>query len=714
MTTQKFAHLNRSPYKLIWIFQILALIFFSVSPPLTASAAGDALTVSTPDEDITFEDGSLIHPTSGVDSVTGAVVLDNSASIKGLFAARIPGVDSAYLQKDFTAVEDVYLSFYLKLNALPVDDVPLAQISNAGTTAGSLILRSSGTLQLRAGASDTGAGTAPLTVGMIYRLGLHQKRGTGGDAILEGYLATGDGPFAVPFASTAAGDWTTPADSLRLGTPTTIALDALFDDIKIDFQALPGPSLPTPAATPTDTSIPTTATPLPPRDTPIPPSATLVTPTATPTAILAFPTATRTVAPSATRTVAPTATRIAPTATRKAPTATRVRPTATRKVPTATRVARTATRVRRTATPTIAPVTPLRKARTPTPTRGSPTRTPVPTRTSSPTLTHIATSTSTPIPSSTAAPGATVTPGSALLPLVDPLILGTCPAAVHDRYTVIGLDGKLYRTWHPITVLLDPTDPLKGTCTFAHEHGDDPTKSLANPSLPPFSYIGLLAGDNEPHEGFKVFVANRGAVNDEGRTAQTSTRMVAHMGTGGPKRFTTALHSFMFDLVAPDGHYVHVQGMGDTGGVGSICADPRQGKTVVLAKGRGCDLESLYEIWLFRFDVGAKLTVIASTSLFDPITVMDPINPTQLVYTSNHYLGSYHGCDREAYFGPVYWYNAHGPTVYYTDVYGNIVPGGVLRQEISAHNAIGIPMSPDQTQFKLRHSQCAPGLGLKN
>jgi len=93
---------------------------------------------------------------------------------------------------------------------------------------------------------------------------------------------------------------------------------------------------------------------------------------------------------------------------------------------------------------------------------------------------------------------------------------------------------------------------------------------------------------------------------------------------------------------------------------------------------------------------------------------MNPVAHTLLIYTSAHYPGDYHGCNREAYFGPVYWYNANGPTVYNTNAYGNIVPGGQLRQEISAHSGIGIPKSPDQTQFKLHVSQCTPGLGLKN
>jgi hypothetical protein len=49
----------------------------------------------------------------------------------------------------------------------------------------------------------------------------------------------------------------------------------------------------------------------------------------------------------------------------------------------------------------------------------------------------------------------------------------------------------------------------------------------------------------------------------------------------------------MFDLVAPDGHYVHVQGMADTGSnaAASVCANPRQGRTVVVTS--GCSITSL-------------------------------------------------------------------------------------------------------------------------
>ncbi|MGQ0604860.1 MAG: hypothetical protein ACT4QE_24525, partial [Anaerolineales bacterium] len=253
---------------------------------------------------------------------------------------------------------------------------------------------------------------------------------------------------------------------------------------------------------------------------------------------------------------------------------------------------------------------------------------------------------------------------------------------------------------------------------------DDPTTSQANSSLPAFEYVSKLMAMDEPHAGFKVFVVNRNTVNDEGRTALTSTRIVAHMGTGGVKRFTQSMHTLIFDLVAPSGHFVHVQGMADTFLAGSICqrdarsndGDPSNdiGRAVVVLPGNGCDINSLYEIWLFKLDIAGKATVLASTAAFDPITVLNPNDPNQLILTRDAFpqWGDQFGCNREGYHGPVYWYNAGGPTVYNTDVMGN--PGGPVRQEISAHSGIGIPMSSDMTQFKFHRATCAPGLGLKN
>ncbi|MBO1901648.1 hypothetical protein J4H92_06740 [Leucobacter weissii] len=49
----------------------------------------------------------------------------------------------------------------------------------------------------------------------------------------------------------------------------------------------------------------------------------------------------------------------------------------------------------------------------------------------------------------------------------------TCTQEEHDGYAVTGPDGKLYPGWHPsVHERADGT-----TCTFGHEHGDDPRRS---------------------------------------------------------------------------------------------------------------------------------------------------------------------------------------------------------------------------------------------
>jgi hypothetical protein len=294
-----------------------------------------------------------------------------------------------------------------------------------------------------------------------------------------------------------------------------------------------------------------------------------------------------------------------------------------------------------------------------------------------------------------------------------------CPAWVHEAYTVVAADGKRYPTWHPAT------DPASG-CLFDHEHGDDPRTSLADPSLPAFGYAAAQGGMSEAHAGFKVFVVNRGTRNDEGRVARVSTRAVAHMGTGGVRRFTERHHSLEFDLVAPDGHELHVQGIADTGLGGSICQrdaslgdnDPHNdiGRTFGLVRGAGCD--STYEIWTFKLHLHDRLEVVLSTAAFDPVTVLNPTDPNKPVRLETEYdRPGARGCDRESYHGPVYWYNATGSTLFFTDAMGmpsQALAPGALEQFVSNHADIGIPMSDDQTQFKLRSAHCAPGLGFGN
>ncbi|MBI4787778.1 MAG: hypothetical protein HY782_12100 [Chloroflexi bacterium] len=193
-------------------------------------------------KDITFEDGSLTHPTSGADTTSGTVQLDSTSLIKGVYSAVIPNAASSYLNENFTGVSDVYVSFYFKLNAVPGSNVRIAFVSTAGTIRGNLLLRTNGSLRLRDSGTTIGADSAPLTAGTIYRIGLRQKVGTGSNGVLEAYLAVGDNAFGAPFAATTAGTWTSQADRFRFGATTANNLNAVFDDILIDSGAMPPPS----------------------------------------------------------------------------------------------------------------------------------------------------------------------------------------------------------------------------------------------------------------------------------------------------------------------------------------------------------------------------------------------------------------------------------------------------------------------------------------
>jgi len=88
----------------------------------------------------------------------------------------------------------------------------------------------------------------------------------------------------------------------------------------------------------------------------------------------------------------------------------------------------------------------------------------------------------------------------------EPTSFDTCSKEIHDAWSTVGPDGKLYPTWHP------PVDPLTG-CTFGHEHGRDPRQSDLYRELGPipFGYAneyltasGFVGERHEDHVGHKI------------------------------------------------------------------------------------------------------------------------------------------------------------------------------------------------------------------
>jgi hypothetical protein len=336
--------------------------------------------------------------------------------------------------------------------------------------------------------------------------------------------------------------------------------------------------------------------------------------------------------------------------------------------------------------------------------------------------------------------GSYVSPTKPIWGVVDPVILGTCSAAVHDTYTWDGGDGFRYRTWHP---QVDPSG-----CVFGHEHGDDPDR-ISNDEIRSqpvlFGYVGrrmqmpgMESGHEEPHEGFKVFVANPGDRNDEGRVNRVYSRSVFHMGTGGPKRFSQQFHSADIRLIHPEfGLKAFTRLMMDTGAVSHTVCDPRFPAPTkdVMSLASPCLLNSQYEIWSTEQKVRYQGRVVyhafATPAVFDPIAVFNPANPTELVYAwdprvdaimrwDNDRRGN-RGCDRESYAQPGYWYNGKtGRTVFYTDTLGNELPSSdplAIAQTISQSESVGSPATNDGlVQFKMRRNWCQESdhLGLKN
>jgi hypothetical protein len=136
--------------------------------------------------------------------------------------------------------DDLYLSFYLRVDALPSSTTRIVQISNSGTTVGELQLTTAGKLRLRHAGTTIGADSAVLSVGTVYRVGLRQKQGTGADAVLEAYLASAAGPFTTPFAGSSSLSFTTAATRLSIGATTSSAAAAItVDDIMLDTRSMP-------------------------------------------------------------------------------------------------------------------------------------------------------------------------------------------------------------------------------------------------------------------------------------------------------------------------------------------------------------------------------------------------------------------------------------------------------------------------------------------
>jgi len=166
-----------------------------------------------------------------------------------------------------------------------------------------------------------------------------------------------------------------------------------------------------------------------------------------------------------------------------------------------------------------------------------------------------------------------------------PAAVDNCTQAVHDRYSVVGPDGKRYNTWHP------PVDP--SGCSFGHEHGRDPRGSKLYGQVGPIPFglanEALETWDpqnprREDHFGHKVdwendveFVRQDG-VSGSLFSVKCDVLAKLHQGTHSKDAFTNNLHEIVYHVKCTDGTEMHVTMMsaiGPAGGFTRTCDGQR-------------------------------------------------------------------------------------------------------------------------------------------
>jgi hypothetical protein len=249
-----------------------------------------------------------------------------------------------------------------------------------------------------------------------------------------------------------------------------------------------------------------------------------------------------------------------------------------------------------------------------------------------------------------------------------------CAKGVHDRYDV-ERGGRSWPTWHP------PRDP-RYRCAFGHEHGSNPRafRLFERTGLPAFGPIGAYAGSDEPHPGFKVFVAN----DDRKGLAWM---IVLHQGSGSPRRGTVRFHSLETWLFTRRGRRLaaHTRHMADFGEAIANCSDATLAPSMRLLPSPSC--ESVYEEWDTALDVGGALRGNPGFGIDNAITQFDPASPDRVVFNKGFACGlndpagwdSYCKGDKRTVFHPRWVVRNRGPSGFRTDAFGRRAPQGFLQ-----------------------------------
>ena len=278
-----------------------------------------------------------------------------------------------------------------------------------------------------------------------------------------------------------------------------------------------------------------------------------------------------------------------------------------------------------------------------------------------------------------------------------------CAKWVHDRHAV-QKGGSIWATWHP------PRDP-RYECAFGHEHGSNPRafRHFRRAGMPAFGPIGAYAGSDEPHAGFKVFVANEDRKDH-------AWMVVLHQGSGSPRRGMVRFHSletwlFRNPRARARGARItrarargaritrarargarrsgrlaaHTRTMADFGEAVPNCSGARRAAAMRLLPSPHCD--SVYEEWATTLDVGGVLEARPAFGIDNAITQFDPADPERIVFNKSRACGphdpagwdAYCKGDKRAVLHPQWVVRNRGRSRFRTDAYGRRAPTGLLQ-----------------------------------
>jgi hypothetical protein len=245
-----------------------------------------------------------------------------------------------------------------------------------------------------------------------------------------------------------------------------------------------------------------------------------------------------------------------------------------------------------------------------------------------------------------------------------------CAEWVHDRHSV-EIRGVRWATWHP------PRDPRYG-CAFGHEHGSSPRafRFFRRTGMPAFGRTTAMAGTDEQHAGFKVFVAN----DDRKGLAWM---VVLHQGSGSPRRGVVRHHSletWLFRL-RDRRLLAHTRHMADFGEAVPNCPDSPLRPSMRLLPVPGCEQD--YEQWDTAFGVGGAFRGGPGFGIENAITQFDPAQPDRVVFNKSCGPGDPAGWDsrckgdERVVWHPRWVVRNRGPARFRTDAYGRRTRRGI-------------------------------------